>query len=381
MKIVFCTTTYDAVANGPTLFAHHLLEINQRYPDCEVRILTEDTTRRTNLFHESDFVYKVNVNLTWWTHSWGFVYRMFPYYKACIRLYPYFKYDVVVFNNSITGIWAALWLKIPVVGMINDDTNCTNSLQEFRWKKDWFKKRIFRYCEKLACLIQSGIICNSNYLYSSLIKEYAIPSYRLHKLYKGISVAVPAPLPRKTFSVPVAILFIKSDYQRGGLQDLMDALTMLPEYAFILRVAGPPAATGRHFPDIPQHVSVEWLGSIPRNGIAQLYQISDLFIVPSRKEALGIGNMEALLYGVTVISTQVGGIPEVLDRGNNGWLIKANAPRDLARCIKEVVENPGEANNRRQNGYRFVTTRFSHVTMLQEFIQILKIYTENQYVK
>ena len=77
---------------------------------------------------------------------------------------------------------------------------------------------------------------------------------------------------------------------------------------------------------------------------------ADIFCVPSTKEALGVANIEALALGCTVISTQVGGIPEVLDNGNNGWLVPPDNPKALANAIQTALSNPDLCAEKTKNG-------------------------------
>lgn len=50
--------------------------------------------------------------------------------------------------------------------------------------------------------------------------------------------------------------------------------------------------------------------------------ISDIYLQPSRTEGLSLSIMEALNYSLPVIGTRVGGIPEIVHEGENGYLLK-----------------------------------------------------------
>ena len=60
---------------------------------------------------------------------------------------------------------------------------------------------------------------------------------------------------------------------------------------------------------------------------------TDIFCVPSHKEALGVANLEALSRGVPVISSNAGGIPEVLNYGKCGWMANPGDSEDLASVL------------------------------------------------
>lgn len=59
-----------------------------------------------------------------------------------------------------------------------------------------------------------------------------------------------------------------------------------------------------------------------RNDINDILNISDIYLQPSRTEGLSLSIMEALNYSLPVIGTRVGGIPEIVHEGENGYLLK-----------------------------------------------------------
>jgi len=63
--------------------------------------------------------------------------------------------------------------------------------------------------------------------------------------------------------------------------------------------------------------------------LASLYSAADVFLAPSRQDNLPNTIMEALACGTPVVSCHVGGIPEMVDHMQNGYLARADAPQDL----------------------------------------------------
>jgi colanic acid/amylovoran biosynthesis glycosyltransferase len=373
MKILFCTNTFENVQNGPTKFANYLLEINKLYKHAEIRILTEDISADSIKLY-AHAVIRLDLKLNYWTKSWGFIYRMFPYYQACQNIKSEFNFDIVVFNNAITGIWSALKLKKPVLGMINDDNSARISLKNFDGSRRWFRHLIFRYLEQAACVFEAGIIVNSQFLQTFISNEYKTDSAKLHLLHKGLVVSKKCTVRLSVIQSPVKVLFVKSDYIRGGLGDLITALGLLKNYKFILQVAGPKKIYER---DILQRnksscVSIDFIGPVSQSTVQNLMKHTDLFIVPSRQEAFGVANAEALMHGLTVITTNAGGIPEVMDQGNNGWMVNPGDPLILAKTIQQVIENPEERLLKQKSGYHFVCQHFSHEKVLGRFMEILK---------
>jgi glycosyltransferase involved in cell wall biosynthesis len=67
---------------------------------------------------------------------------------------------------------------------------------------------------------------------------------------------------------------------------------------------------------------------------------ADLFVLSSRQEGLPVALMEALVLGVPVVATDVGGIPEAVSDGVEGRLVPAERPEELADAILGLVRDP-----------------------------------------
>ncbi|WP_247236061.1 glycosyltransferase family 4 protein [Telluribacter sp. SYSU D00476] len=380
MKILFCTNTFENVQNGPSKFANHLLEINQRFEGIEIRILTEDiSTSRLDSYKGQ--VIRVDPKINPLTRPWGFLYRMFPYYRACASLRAEYPYDIVIFNNAITGIWAARKLPVPVIGMINDYTSLTHSWVSFDASWQWFRRFIFKWSERLACSVEDGILVNSEYLFNQVKATYGVPSAKLRIVYKGLKVypmPIRSPIPSQS---SIKVLFVKSDYKLGGLYDVINALSSIAERTFELYVVGPAL---RFKEDIVKattstHVQIRFVGPATQQEVYGYMQHCDLFVVPSYKEALGVANLEALMNGIPVITSQVGGIPETMDHGTNGWMVPPGQVDKLADTIRHVIANPAERQEKQQKGYDYVSRKFAFEKVLERFVEVLQQYHEDYF--
>lgn len=373
MKILFCTNTFENVVNGPSKFANYLLDINSRYQNAEIRILTEDISIDSLAQYENK-VFRLDLTLNFFTKSWGFIYRMFPYYKACHKLRAEYKFDIVVFNNAITGIWSAIKLDKPVIGMINDDNSASIAWRNFDGSRRWFRHFIFKYFEKIAFIFETGIIVNSHFLEELLLKTYKPGPCKLHILHKGIKINFPRPMHFPSLNSPVKILFVKSDFIRGGLFDLIGALNLIKDISLELKIVGSKMIYKQEISDRNKspNISIKFIGPASEESVKQLMAESDFLIIPSHKEAFGVANVEALATGLSVITSNVGGISEVMDAGKNGWMVSPENPTELANVIRYAIKNPDERLIKQQNGYDFVCRNFSHDQVLDRFVEILE---------
>jgi glycosyltransferase involved in cell wall biosynthesis len=110
--------------------------------------------------------------------------------------------------------------------------------------------------------------------------------------------------------------------------------------------------------------AVRFLG--PRNDIPQLLQGTDLLVVNSHEEPFALTVLEGLSSGSAVLATSVGGTPEMIRHGHNGWLVKS---RDLDALVEAMVKLLGDERLRRQlgsNGRQEADRRFSIERFLGE---------------
>jgi glycosyltransferase involved in cell wall biosynthesis len=92
---------------------------------------------------------------------------------------------------------------------------------------------------------------------------------------------------------------------------------------------------------------------------------SDLVVVPSISEGLGIVLLEALVLGVPVVATRAGAIPEILGDDEAGLLAAPDDPASLAEAILRALADPAATRGRVARGRAVVRERFSVETMVR----------------
>ena len=77
--------------------------------------------------------------------------------------------------------------------------------------------------------------------------------------------------------------------------------------------------------------------------------VADLFLLPSDHESFGLAALEAMACEVPVVATDVGGVPEVIEHGVDGFMVPA---RDVAAAARFGVEILSRADRGREMGLR-----------------------------
>lgn len=104
---------------------------------------------------------------------------------------------------------------------------------------------------------------------------------------------------------------------------------------------------------------VELLGHVPWSQLCELYRRATLFVMPSLYESFGISIIEAMAFGVPVLATTAGGIPEVVEHGVTGILVPPNDPEALAEETARLLRSPDLRRRLAQAGRERVLALFS----------------------
>jgi glycosyltransferase involved in cell wall biosynthesis len=115
---------------------------------------------------------------------------------------------------------------------------------------------------------------------------------------------------------------------------------------------------------------VKLLGSLPRSKILEYYQSSDIFALPSFYESFGIVNLEAMSCGLPVISTFVGGIPEVVKDGYSGFLIEPGNKFLLKEYLIKLISDDGLREKIGYQARQHVVRNFSYEVIIPKMIEV-----------
>lgn len=365
LKVLFCTNAYEKVSNGPAKFAHLLLE-GAEDAGFETRILTED------VFLETPSVYKLDLNISRPFKPFGMFIRMWKYHKAAMRVRKEFEFDVLVYNNAMVGLISFLFYK-QTVGMINDYSNAEHSFVDVLKGKVKLNKRIlFFYVERLTCYFSKCIIVNSEYLKRELQRQYRRSETLYNVLHKGIENKLILFDRKEALKKKIAgsILFVKTDFKLGGVYSLIEALTDF-DRKITLTIAGPAEEHHEMLTGLLKkaNISFELFGYLTQEEVYKKMQQSEIFCVPSRREAFGVANLEAMAMGCKIVSTNIGGIPEAVGGSRFAWLVKPgdsfSLKKELLNALNSSLENDlDEIDNHLNN--------FTSTKVISRFKEILK---------
>lgn len=85
--------------------------------------------------------------------------------------------------------------------------------------------------------------------------------------------------------------------------------------------------------------SVTFIGRVPNEKIPEYMAASDVLVLPSLSESFGIVNLEAMASGLPVVASKVGGLPEIIEDGENGFLVEPKNPEQIAERVLLLLED------------------------------------------
>jgi len=115
-----------------------------------------------------------------------------------------------------------------------------------------------------------------------------------------------------------------------------------------------------------------------RKDVEAILRGIDLFVLPTFQEALGTSILEASAMERAVISTRVGGVPEVVDEGETGLLVEADNAGELAEAIIKLLKNPGLRAKMGKAGKKLVEKDFSTTRMVERLHKLYSGLAKNK---
>jgi alpha-maltose-1-phosphate synthase len=252
----------------------------------------------------------------------------------------------------------------------------THSLEPHRpWKEEQLGSayQATAWLEKTAYENADGVIAVSGFMKEEVQALYRVPPEKIRVIPNGIDgeeykpTFNPAVLrryhinPDKSF-----LLFVGRITRQKGVVHLLQAIPhLLPGIQVVLCAGAPDTEeigreTSRKVEEVRAKAKNEivWIEQwVPLGDLIGLLSHASVFVCPSIYEPFGIINLEAMACGTPVVASAVGGIPEAVIHGENGFLVSFDPrgtedfePRDperfskgLAEAVNRLFQAPEEA--------------------------------------
>ena len=114
--------------------------------------------------------------------------------------------------------------------------------------------------------------------------------------------------------------------------------------------------------------SVAFLGRISNEDMPELYRSADIVVNPSLVDNMPISILEALASGIPVVSTNVGGVPVLVEHGKTAILVPPRDPEEMAVAVLGLVRDPAQYSRLRDAGMQLIQ-RYAWTAVREQWIQ------------
>jgi glycosyltransferase involved in cell wall biosynthesis len=271
-------------------------------------------------------------------------------------------------------------VRVPVLCSLQGDDIFLEALPE-RYRSQALAL-IREHCREI-----DGFIATSRYYADFMADYFAIPRQRIHVILPGLNLKghdVPRPLsngPTYTLGYFARICPEK------GLHNLAEAFRILRQMPGApparLRVSGWLGENNRSYLDgirkrlaeagLAEHF--EHIESPDHASKVRFLQSIDVLSVPTTyREPKGLYILEALANGVPVVQPRHGSFPELIEATGGGLLVNPDDPEDLARGLRQLLENTAHRQELGRKGKEAVHQRFHAARMAEETVATYRAY-------
>jgi starch synthase len=276
-----------------------------------------------------------------------------------------------------------------------------HSLEPLRpWKAEQLGGgyRISSWVEQTAVNAADAVIAVSSGMREDVLRVYpTVDPNRVHVVRNGIDTDVWHPADAMESSPGESVLtdigvdrsrpvvaFVGRITRQKGVAHLLGAAHDFDPDVQLVLCAGAPDT-----PEIAAEVSagvaelsdsrtgVFWVREmLPIGKIREILSAAKVFVCPSVYEPLGIVNLEAMACGTAVVASDVGGIPEVVDNGVTGSLVRYDADDGagyqarIAKAVNALIADPERAERYGRAGRQRCIAEFSWAQIAQQTLEI-----------
>lgn len=265
------------------------------------------------------------------------------------------------FYRKIPYIYMAKWCKIPVINHIHGsefDKLYTNAGE----KKQRLVERVWGKCDRFIVLSEAW-----KEKFSCIIpKEKMTVVENYSRLQPAMDRSV----------CNNQVLFLGAINPMKGCLDMVDVVCDLkmsdPKIKMVMAGDGEIEAVKAKAEEKGVLENFVFPGWVRDGKKDELLKNSDIFFLPSYTEGMPMSILDAMGYGLPIISTNVGGIPRLVQEGYNGKLYEPGNAIGMAEGIRQLLENTNQRVEYGKNSRTIVEERYSLEKHLEKIEAVYK---------
>lgn len=269
------------------------------------------------------------------------------------------------FTMGVLGAAAGRWLGIPHVLTMHGGRYYMTQLHR-------------RLALALSASVSARVVAVSQTVAAQLAEDLIPQPRRIQTIPNGIpDMPDVRPTLRQELGVPAdarLIVTVGNLYAVKGHADLLQALAAVAAHVpwpvhLAIAGRGPEEAALRELArSLGLSDRVHLLGL--RNDIPNVLRSADVFVLPSRSEALPLALLEAMRAARAIVATEVGEIPRALQDGEAGLLARPGDVAGLAAALRHLVTNPAAAQALAERARAVAAERYDIDRMAERYLAL-----------
>jgi len=267
------------------------------------------------------------------------------------------------FYRKMVFIYMASWAKKPIINHIHGadfDQFYSNASARKRLRI----KKVYNLCSKFIVLSEEWKLKISQIVNSSKIE-----------VVENFSVLCEeALLQRVNRSSNKIVLFLGEIGKRKGCYDIPEVIKQvtreIPDVKFVFGGTGDVQGIKKILLDLDIERNTSFVGWVRGKEKEKLLKQADIFFLPSYHEGMPMAILDAMGYGLPVISTNVGGIPKLVHAGENGFIFEPGDIKSYSEAITNLFHNDEKLKTYSKRSFALVKDQYSLNNSLSKLYKI-----------
>jgi glycosyltransferase involved in cell wall biosynthesis len=222
--------------------------------------------------------------------------------------------------------------------------------------KNWVRKCLIKLLLYRVDLVVR--VCND------ALPDYYAPG-KIETIYNGVEIQKSVVF--KDIDIPIKLLMVGAINENKNQRLAIEALTNIPNAELTIVGCG---ADKEELVELTKRLSLEsrvkWVGFV--EDPSPYYRQAHLLLMLSKYEAFPYVVLEAMSNGVPVVAVPVGGVPEIIKTGENGWLMDSYSKDKLSNLINKISEDNDTYRTVSKEAVSTISTSFTKEKMVNKLL-------------
>lgn len=238
--------------------------------------------------------------------------------------------------------------------------------------------KITTQAEKYIFKKSDAVICRNQKFKQKLVNKYHLGEDKIHVITSGVNSNIFMPFAsnqkaemksglKLDNSLVIGFVASRISVAKGGdtiIKVFQEMRKDMPNVKLLL--------IGEDKIGIPEDKSIINIGFIRKEELPGYYNIMDVFMFPSRSEGAPKVIMEACACGIPVISTNVGGMPELIQEKENGFIFDPEDVHSMMNCCRLLLEDEQMRIQTGKKARQYALKNFDSADLVRKTAEAIK---------